>query len=134
MSYSVITRDFNDGKWISAPESFLLTSENIKSIEGAKWVWNLFYARFFSRKYFTLDKVEKTTAHFICDNIFDFYVNGNLISFEQKEMEADITEFLKKGENRINIRFYQSAEDRFFTSAFIGEIKSDSLRIVTDES
>lgn len=134
MSYSVVTRDFNIGKWISAPEDFLLTAENIKSIEGAKWVWNLFYARFFSRKYFTLDKIEKTTARFFCDNIFDFYVNGNLVSFEQKEMEADITEFLIVGENRINIRFYQSSSDKFFTSAFIGEIKSDSLRIVTDES
>ena len=51
MSYSVVTRDFNIGKWISAPEDFLLTAENIKSIEGAKWVWNLFYARFFSRKF-----------------------------------------------------------------------------------
>lgn len=134
MSYSVTKRQFECGKWISAPEDYLLTSESIKSIDGAQWIWNVFYSRFFIRKYFTLERVGQAYARFYCDNIFDLYINGKLVSFEQKEFEGDVTEYLTEGENRINIRAYQSSEDRFFSSAICGELLCGDVRVVTDGS
>lgn len=134
MTYSVVTREFNNSKWISGSTDFLLGTENIKRIEGAKYLWNDHYARFCIRRYFDLEKVEKSRIHLICDNIFDLYINGTLVSFEQKEFEGDITEHLVVGRNRINIRAYQVSENDFFTSAITGEVVLGSERIVTDES
>lgn len=134
MTYNVIKRDFNSSKWICAPTDFLLGAENIKTIDGAKWIWNDFYCRFTIRKYFEVSKIEPSYAHFICDNIFDLFINGTLVSFEQKEFEGDITQYLVEGTNRINIRAYQTNDISYFTSAMIGEVKIGNQRFCTDES
>ena len=45
MNYSVRTKE----KWHALPicgsDEFLTTCEEIKSIEGAKWIWQYFYTR-----------------------------------------------------------------------------------------
>jgi alpha-L-rhamnosidase len=134
MGYSVEKREFNNSEWVYASDDFLKKAENIESIEGVKWIWPVFYVRVYLRKYFTLDKVVPTKALFICDNVFDLFINGKPVSLNKKRFSGDITHFLTEGENRINIRSYQTDDDRFITSAITGIIENADMRIPTDES
>lgn len=134
MAYSVIKREFNNSKWIFAPDEFLKNAEKIENIEGAKWIWPTIYSRAYIRKTFILDKVVPFKAKFICDNVFDFFINGKPVSLNKTSFSKDVTSFLREGENRINIRAYQTNDDRFFTSAITGVLESEDVRIYTDES
>jgi alpha-L-rhamnosidase len=134
MAYSVKKREFNNSKWIFGADEFLKTAENIENIEGAKWIWPVFYTRVYIRKTFEIEEVLPTKAQFICDNAFDLFINGKPVSLNKRKFSGDVTEFLQNGENRINIRSYQTNDDRFFTSAITGMIRSAETLIVTDES
>lgn len=134
MAYSVEKREFNNSKWISGKNDFLKTAESIESIDGALWMWSVFYVRAYFRKKFNVEKVIPTTARFICDNVFDLYINGKPLSINKKRFFGDITSFLVEGENVINIRAYQTADDRFFTSAITGIIENADMHICTDDS
>jgi len=134
MAYSVVKRQFDNAKWIFATDDFLQKAEKIQNIEGAKWIWPVEYSRAYIRKYFTLDEVKPFYARFICDNVFDLFINSKPVSLNKKTFSGDITPYLKKGENRINIRAYQTGDDRFFTSAITGELKSEDMNIYTDNS
>lgn len=132
--YSVKKREFEKGKWIFAKDEFLKTSEKIESIEGAKWIWSTMYSRVYLRKKFDLEKVETLNAKFICDNVFDLFINGKPVSLNRKKFSGDISYFLTEGENVINIRAYQTNDDRFLTSALTGIIEGENFRLVTDKS
>ncbi len=134
MAYSVVKREFNYGKWIFGKDDFLKTAENFESIEGAKWIWPIMYSRVYLRKKFNLEKVETLSAKFICDNVFDLFINGKPVSLNRKKFSGDITYFLTEGENVINIRAYQTNDDRFLTSALIGAIEGENIFIPTDKS
>ncbi len=134
MAYSVIKREFENSKWIFASDDFLATAENVENIKGAKWIWTTIYSRAYIRKTFNLDKVTPTKAKFICDNIFDLFINGKPVSLNKRTFVGDVTNFLEEGENRINIRAYQTGDDRYFTSAITGILQSEDMNIYTDES
>jgi len=76
MNYSVKIKE----KWNALPicgsDEFLKSTEDIKGIDGADWIWGYFYTRNLLRKnFFAEGKIKKATAHFICDNSFDIYFN-----------------------------------------------------------
>ena len=99
MSYSIEERKFENSKWIFGKDEFLQNGERIENIEGAKWIWSIMYSRVYLRKYFTLDEIKPCYAKFICDNVFDFFVNGKPVSLNKKKFAGDITHDLEKGEN-----------------------------------
>ncbi len=134
MSYSVEERKFENSKWIFGKDEFLQNAEKIENIEGAKWIWTVMYSRAYIRKYFTLTEIKTCYARFICDNVFDLFVNGKPVSLNRKKFSGDITRYLNEGENVINIRAYQTGDDRFVTSAITGVIENEDIRIVTDKS
>lgn len=134
MAYSVKTGKFDSSEWICGENSYLETAEKIKSIPGAEWIWPQTYARVFIRKYFTAGKNEKVRAEFVCDNEFELYINGMKVCGGVTGFEGDITEYVREGENRLNIRAYQTADYSFFTSAICGVIKVGEKSIFTDGS
>ncbi len=134
MAYSVTTTTFDDAKWIFAGDDFLKTAENIQNIPGAKWIWPKEYTRAYMVKTFVVDKIQTCRAKFICDNVFDLYINGKPVSINKPYCNEDVTPFIKEGENRINIRAFQTADDRVFTSALTGVIEGETFNIVTDEN
>lgn len=136
--YSVKTKE----KWNALPicgsEEFLKSTENIKGIEGADWIWGYFYTRNLIRKNFEINsKIIKATAHFICDNSFDIYFNKVETAVDVKEFEADITELLKVGENSVSVRAFQTNDEGYFTSAICGEVvietENGTQRVVTND-
>lgn len=134
MAYRVKTGKFDSSEWICGENSYLETAEKIKSIPGAEWIWPQTYARVFIRKYFTAGKNEKVRAEFVCDNEFELYINGMKVCGGVTGFEGDITEYVREGENRLNIRAYQTADYGFFTSAICGVIKVGEKSIFTDGS
>ncbi len=134
MAYSIEKREFNNSKWIFANDEFLKKSENIENIEGAMWIWPTMYSRAYLRKSFDVSDVKETFARFICDNVFDLFINGKPVSLNKKKFSGNVTAFLQEGKNTINIRAYQTGDDRFFTSAIAGVIENAHMRITTDNS
>lgn len=137
MSYRIDKKDRWQAKWIFGDNTFLSSAENITQIEGAKWIWPRTYARVHMRRSFTVDAPSAARAHFLCDNIFDLYINKRLVCQEVKEFNGSVAAFLQPGENTIAVRSYQTADTGFFTSAFCGKIEIDcgekTVSIVTDE-
>ena len=138
MNYSVRTKE----KWHALPicgsDEFLTTCEEIKSIEGAKWIWQYFYTRNLLRKNFGIKgKIINATAHFLCDNSFDIYFNKKSAATNTKEFLGDVTDFLTEGDNSVSVRAFQTGSDEYFTSAICGEIIIETdegiTKIVTDE-
>ena len=139
MNYSVKIKE----KWKALPicgsDEFLKSTENVKGVEGADWIWGYFYTRNLIRKNFEINsKIIKATAHFICDNSFDIYFNKELAAKDVKEFEADITASLKTGENSVSLRAFQTNDEGYFTSAICGEVVVETengiTRVVTDDS
>lgn len=138
MSYTIDKKDTWQANWIFGSNDFLSYAENIPQIEGAKWIWPRTYSRVHMLRRFTIDAPAKAQAHFVCDNIFDLYLNKQLVCHEVKEFCGDVSAFLHPGENVIAVRAYQTADTGFFTSAFCGKIEitsdEDTLCVATDEA
>ena len=139
MNYAVKTKE----KWNALPicgsDEFLKTTEDIKVVEGADFIWGYFYTRNLLRKNFNIKNgIKKATAHFICDNSFDIYFNKTEAAVDVKEFKADITHLLKTGENSVSIRAFQTNDESYFTSAICGEVvvetEDETLRVVTNDS
>lgn len=105
---------------------------------NAKWVWAWEYCRIQAKKEFQAEEaVQSAEAYFICDNSFDFYLNGTEVTFQNNR--ADVTDLIVPGENIIAVRAYQTEKPERFLSALRGGItityksgKTDE--IVTDAS
>lgn len=139
MDYSVKTKENWVAKPVCGSDAFLKTTEDIPGIDGAQWIWAYFYTRVLIRKNFSvIAPILKATAHFICDNSFDIYLNKTEVAHDVKEFSADVTEWLTKGENSVAIRAFQTNDENYFTSAICGEIiietEGGTERIVTDEN
>ena len=139
MNYAVKTKE----KWNALPicgsDEFLKTTEDIKVVEGADFIWGYFYTRNLLRKNFNIKSgIKKATAHFICDNSFDIYFNKTEAAVDVKEFKADVTHLLKTGENSVSIRAFQTNDESYFTSAICGEVvvetEDETLRVVTNDS
>ena len=133
MGYSVIKRTFEKGKWIFASDEFLSKFEPISAISGAKWIWPQEYSRAYIKKEITLSACESVFAEFACDNPFDFFVNGSLVSAENTAFSLDVTEFFNVGKNTIIIRAKQRRTDDYFSSAICGKITAGEQTFITDE-
>lgn len=134
MGYSVTKREFKEAKWIFGSDEFLKTAEKIENIEGAKWIWPREYSRAYMVKTFKVKNIGTFRARFICDNVFDLFINGKPVSLNKTHFSGDVSSFIVEGENTVNIRAFQTSDDRFFTSALTGVIEGEDIRIVTDES
>ena len=89
--------------------------------ESAKWIWAWEYCRIHMKKEFIINgEISSAEAYFICDNDFDLYINGTHISLFSGR--ADIGPVLKKGNNVIAIRAYQTDSPEKFLSALRGGI------------
>lgn len=138
MNYSVKIKEKWNAKPICGSDEFLKSTEDIKGIDGADWIWGYFYTRNLLRKNFSAEgKIQKATAHFICDNSFDIYFNKIEAAKDVKEFNADITDYLKSGENSVSIRAFQTNDETYFTSAICGEVvietENGTQRVVTNE-
>ena len=139
MNYAVKTKEKWNALSICGSDEFLKTTEDIKGVEGADFIWGYFYTRNLLRKNFNIKSgIKKATAHFICDNSFDIYFNKTEAAVDVKEFKADITHLLKTGENSVSIRAFQTNDESYFTSAICGEVvvetEDEILRVVTNDS
>ncbi len=142
-TYSVSFRDFSDSMLVSAPDSALEEFGRPKeeSFPNAKYIWPFGCTRFHAYRLFTPKKRPVAAkAAFLCDNLFDLWLNGKKIAGDTKHLPlTDISEYLTDGENNLHIRAYQSDTYKRFSSAISGGVRlfyddGTTEDIVTDES
>ncbi len=134
MAYEIVTRRFLHSAWVFGEDSFLSEGMGRGGIDGAEWIWPHTYARAYLRRYFQADGKEPVSAVFLCDNPFDLFVNGRQVCSGVRHFEGSLDGYVTAGENRINLRAAQTADDGFFTSALCGVIRVGGRTIVTDGS
>jgi len=139
LNYSVKEKEHWSAQTICGSDAFLSQCEQIPGIPDAQWIWGYFYTRNLYRKNFVLSEpILGAKAHFICDNVFDLYINGNMVSYDAKEVDVDITSLLCNGTNAIAIRAFQTARLDRFTSGLCGKIEVrtplGTVTVVTDDT
>lgn len=125
--YTTEYRDFSKAEYISAPKS-VLTEYGIRKEENfpeAKYIWPIGYRRFHSCRIFKPKGiVVRAEAAFLCDNLFDLWLNGKEIASVIKHLPlTDITELVSEGENNLHIRGYQSDSYKRITAAITGGLR-----------
>lgn len=121
------TKDFSKALFISAPgqarEKFNRPKE--ENFPGASYIWPIGYVRFHAYRLFTPGKdVVKAELAFLCDNLFDVWLNGVQVAKDVKHLElTDVTTLFKSGENNLHIRGYQSGTDESYSAAITGGIR-----------
>ena len=142
-SYTTVTRDFSDADLIFAPISELLRFSRPKaeSFPNASFIWPFGCTRFHAIRPFTpKGRVVRAEAEFLCDNLFDLWLNGERIAADTKHLTlTDITKYVCEGENNLHLRGYQSATYKTFSSAISGGVRlfyenGETEDIVTDNS
>ena len=140
--YTTYEKDFSSAMFISPDKTALMQFDRPKeeNFPNALYVWPFGCERFHAYRLFTPKKsVIKAEMAFLCDNLFDLWLNGKLVASDMKHLVLkDITGFLTTGENNLHIRGYQSASDETFTSAITGGIRlyyadGEKEEIVTDQ-
>lgn len=137
------TKVFSRASFISAPvqvrERFNRPKE--ETFPKALYIWPYGCERFHAYRLFTPGKeVVKAETAFLCDNLFDVWLNGLQIAEDVKHLAlTDITDLVKSGENNLHIRGYQSGTDASFSAAITGGIRlyyadGATEEIVTDRS
>ena len=139
MDYTVKEKKRWQAKPICGSDAFLTSCEDMPGIPEAEWIWGYFYARNLYRKDFALSSAPtKATAHFICDNSMDIYINGQLVAYDVRAWQADIAHLLQAGINAIGIRAFPTDREDRFTSSLCGKIEAETkdgiVTIVTDSS
>lgn len=121
-----------EAKYISPASSVLesFSRPKEKSFPNAKFIWSVGCTRFHMFRLFTPQKrVERLEAAFLCDNLFDIWLNGKQIASDIRHLElCDLSSFVCEGENNLHIRAYQSESFDSFSSAFTG-----GLRIIYED-
>lgn len=142
-SYTTVTRDFSNADLIFAPISELLRFSRPKaeSFPNASFIWPFGCTRFHAIRPFTpKGRVVRAEAEFLCDNLFDLWLNGERIAADTKHLSlTDITKYVCEGENNLHLRGYQSATYKTFSSAISGGVRlfyenGETEEIVTDNS
>lgn len=127
---------FNKAKWIYGENT--QSDSKYSGPEGAGWVWAYEYCRIQAKKEFMLKNAPiSAKTYFVCDNKFDLYINGCEIMLNNNE--ADVTSFLRKGNNIIAVRAYQTDDAKRFLSAFRGGLtielsNKEKVEVLTDSS
>lgn len=127
MNYSIEEKDFSKARYISPDRSVLtdLSREKEVNFPNAEFIWPLGCVRFHAFRLFTpKSSVAKAELAFLCDNLFDLWINGNRIASDVKHIPlTDITDLISDSENNLHIRGYQSGTDETFSSAITGGIR-----------
>ncbi len=143
MQYSKSEMDFSRAKLISAGDSALkkFCRPKEENFPSAMYIWPFGCVRFhFFRLFRTENGVKSAELAFLCDNLFDVWLNGRQLACDTRHLElTDVTGLLKTGENNLHIRGYQSGTDESFSAAITGGIRlcyedGSSEEIVTDGS
>lgn len=125
--YTVLRKDFSEAMLLTPSDGAiaLLNRPKEESFPGSGYWWPLAHTRFHARKLFTpSEKVVKAEAAFLCDNLFDLWLNGHQFAFDTRHLPlTDITDLVCQGENNLHIRGYQSGSDESFISAITGGIR-----------
>lgn len=140
--YTTYEKDFSSAMFISPDKTALMQFDRPKeeNFPNALYVWPFGCERFHAYRLFTPQRaIIKAEMAFLCDNLFDVWLNGKLVACDVKHLELkDVTEFLTEGENNLHIRGYQSASDETFSAAITGGIRlyyadGEKEEIVTDQ-
>lgn len=127
MQYEKTIIDFSGADLISVPDAELEKYSTVKSkmFPNASYIWPYGCVRFHMFRLFTLKaKIVRAEAEFVCDNLFDVWLNGeNLASDVRYFTSNELSKFLTDGENNLHIRAYQSDSDERFSSAITGGIR-----------
>lgn len=125
--YSLAEKDFSQAMLLTPPPEALalLSRPKEEHFPDSPYWWPLAHTRFHACKLFTpRERVVKAEAAFLCDNLFDLWLNGQQFAFETSHLVlTDITALIQAGENNLHIRGYQSASDESFISAITGGIR-----------
>ena len=125
--YAPKVKDFSTAKLLTPSEAALLAFHRPREAhfpEAPYW-WPLACTRFHACKLFTpRGEVAKAEAAFLCDNLFDLWLNGRPFAHQTRQLElTDITALVAPGENNLHIRAWQSADDERIMSAITGGIR-----------
>ncbi|MBQ8310351.1 MAG: family 78 glycoside hydrolase catalytic domain [Clostridia bacterium] len=139
--YTKEYRDFSAAMLISAPPSAREKFNRPKEphFPSAKYLWVIGYTRFHAYRLFVpCKKVMRAEAAFLCDNLFELWLNGKPIATETMRLDlTDITDAVTDGENNLHLRAYQSSTDERYSAAITGGIRlyyedGEIEEIVTD--
>ena len=125
--YTPITKDFSAAKLLTPSDGAMAVFNRPKeqSFPEAPYWWPLACTRFHACQLFTpKGTVEKAEAAFLCDNLFDLWLNGQQFACQTRHLElTDITPLVQPGGNNLHIRGWQSGSDESFISAITGGIR-----------
>ena len=125
--YAIAEKDFSRAKLLTPSDAALATFNRPKeeNFPNCDYWWPLAHTRFHACKLFKpASKVIKAEAAFLCDNLFDLWLNGQQFAFDTRHLTlTDITPLVQPGENNLHIRGYQSGSDESFISAITGGIR-----------
>lgn len=125
--YTVTEKDFSGAKLLTPSQEALSLFDRPKEshFPEAPFWWPLACTRFHGRKAFTPQKpVAKAEAAFLCDNLFDLWLNGIPFARETRHLAlTDITVLVNPGENELHIRGWQTGSRDSFVSAITGGIR-----------
>jgi len=117
-----------EASFISAPASYLASLESFpqSTLAMGKWIWSAMYTRNHMRKDFSVSKtVTGAELEFQCDNQFDLYLNGSLITSDRIGAWyltglVDVTDLVVTGTNKIGVRGFLSDNPEKFSAALRG--------------
>ena len=125
--YQVTQKDFSQAKLLTPSESAIAIFNRPKEAHfpDSPYWWPLAHTRFHACKLFSVSgKVVKAEAAFLCDNLFDLWLNGTQFACDTRHLPlTDITALVRGGENNLHIRGWQSGTDESFIAAITGGIR-----------
>ena len=125
--YAIAEKDFSRAKLLTPSDAALATFNRPKeeNFPNCDYWWPLAHTRFHACKLFNpASKVIKAEAAFLCDNLFDLWLNGQQFAFDTRHLTlTDITPLIQPGQNNLHIRGYQTGSDESFISAITGGIR-----------
>ena len=142
-AYSVFERDFSSSKLICAPRAALaaLSRQKEQNFPNAFYIWPYACTRFHAFRLFTPKRaVVRAETAFLCDNVFDLWINGKQVHADDRHLAlTEVTKLIREGENDLHIRGYQSASLDTYSSAITGGLRlfyddGSVEEIVTDGS
>lgn len=134
-------RDFSNAEFISASSEARAVFNRPKEehFPNASYIWPYGCERFHTYRLFQLQKpVKRVELAFLCDNLFDLWLNGIQLAEDVKHLKLmDVTPYVRCGENNLHIRGYQSGTDTSYSSAITGGVRifyedGSQNEIVTD--
>ena len=125
--YQITEKDFSPAKLLTPSDAAirLFNRPREENFPDSPYWWPLACTRFHAYRLFTpKGNVVKAEAAFLCDNLFDLWLNGHPFAVQTRHLPlTDITALVQTGENNLHIRGFQSGSDESFISAITGGIR-----------